>query len=287
MKKVIFTLCMLLLCVTLAGCNKKEEFIFGNNEIVTISTTPVGGVETYEMYTINVTIYADGKVLLYADNFNRWMGEEEIPIEEFKIPPVMVENIKTTLFNENIPYLHENVGNKDKIDGTRKTITVYGTPRNHTVGGISPSNRQFNKAYDYIYEIVRENVFIYTTSIKEIQQEGYNNFQRRNVKITNNVDEVLLTDELINQVFYEEMNISDNDREVSVVIEFNAEGKNFLKEDTKSCEEEGKVYKLHINDSYETMVMIDYNITDGRLYFNGYTLEDAEDLVNRINEAIQ
>ncbi len=298
MKKAILTLCMLVLCITLTSC-KKEEFTFSNNEIVMLSTTPVGGVETYEMYTINIKIYADGRVMVYADNFNRWLGKDEIPVEEFTLSPAIVENIKRKLLEENIPYLRENVGNKDNIEGTRRTITVYGTNGEHTVGGISPSNREFIRAYDYVYECVRENVFIYSSQIADIQKEGYIAFQNRNVKITDELDDIILSDEYINNVFFEEMPAKEEDNNegnltteateklYSVVLEFNTEATEYLNKLTAECDEEAINLKLHINDTYETTVMIDYNITDGKIYFNNYTLENAEDLANRITESIK
>lgn len=289
MKKYVlisFILCALLM---LGGCGEKEKtFVAGENELIHLTSTPKGGVETYEIYTTNIMIYVDGTVKIYASDFVKWFGkDDEVPEITFSISLEEVEAIKQLIVDNNLYNLREDVGNKDGISGTIKRMTIYGAEGTNTTGGLSVSNRQFTRSYDRIENIVREELFLYQSEINDIQYKGYVVFTNRRVEFMDRNDVCMLNDELINDV-YAHTEDSTSGSTYYVIVEFNQQGGEILKElsiDAKS--EDIVVLNLHLNGDYATKINITGPLNDYKLYITQPSEEEAIALAKKIRECMR
>ncbi len=272
----------------LVGCkDKNKKFVVGDNELIMLSFTPKGGVETYQVYTTNIMIYTDGTVKVYASDFIRWFGDEEIPELTLSLDKDKIEEIIQIIKDEDLYNLRENVGNKDGIDGLIRQMTIYSANGTNTTGGISVSNRQFVRAYEKIESMVREDLYLYNGAINEIQYEGYLEFNNRNVQLLDKQGKVILDHELINNVDYGTEEASDKILYYTVV-EFNQDGEEILYEiSVKANEEEPVFLTLMINDKYETEIIIDRIIHDNKLYIYQISEENASQLAERIREGLR
>ncbi len=281
---LVLIFCLLFL---LGGCKEKEkEFVPGDKELIHLTSTPKGGVETYQIYTTNIKIFVDGTVIIYASDFVRWLGDGDIPQTVFTISPEEVEQIKQIIVDGNLYNLREDVGNKDGIDGVIKKMTIYGQAGTHTTGGISVSNRQFVRAYDTIESIVREELFIYTGEINSIQLKGYERFVTRSVEILDREGGPLLDHTYINDVYtyVEEL---DSGNVYYTVIEFNTYGVDILKEFTAwASEEEIIAVSIHVNGSFEKAVAITTPISNGKMYIQQNDEISANAFVEKIKSGM-
>ena len=284
MKRYILMVFLLCCMLALGGCkDKKKEFVKGDNELIHLTSTPKGGVETYEIYTMNIMIYVDGRVRIYASDFVRWFGNEEIPEVTFTISQEDVETIEQLIVSEDLYNLRENVGNKDNISGVVKHMTIYSANGTNTTGGISVSNRQFVRAYDRIEAIVREQLFLYADAIDEIQYEGYTIYSNRSVKLLDREGDILLDHEYINDVYSHSVEMED-EALYYTVIEFNKYGGEVLRDISFYATEEDMVLlTLHINEVFETNIGISTPISDNKLYIQ----QDSEEAANQLSEKIK
>lgn len=282
--KLVLMLCLLLLLV---GCKEKEkEFVPGENELIHLSSTPKGGVETYEIYTTNIMIYVDGTVKIYASDFVKWLGDEEIPEITLSLTQEELEQVKQLIVTENLYNLRENVGNKDGIDGVVKKMTIYGQSGTNTTGGISVSNRQFVRAYDAIENMVREELYIYVGEINDIQYKGYQKFINRKVEFLDRKGDLLLDQEYINDVYVHTIE-EDAGIQYFTVIEFNKHGGDILMPHTIwASKEEVITVAVHVNGGFEVSVAISEPITDCKMYIPQNSEENANALVEKIKSGM-
>lgn len=270
--------------LTLFGCRDKErEFVPGDKELIHLTSTPKGGEETYRIYTTNIMIYVDGTVKIYASDFVRWLGNEDIPEITFAISQEEIAEIKQLIVSENLYNLREDVGNKDGISGVVKKMTIYAESGTNTTGGISVSNRQFVRAYDAIENMVREELYIYIGEINDIQYKGYQRFNNRSVEILDRKGDLLLDQEYINDVY---VHTVENQGEIQyfTVIEFNKYGGEILMPHTIWANAEDVVtVSIHVNGGFEASVAISEPITDCKMYI----LQNEEEAANALVEKIK
>lgn len=288
MKKHFLLIIMLSLILVMGGCKeKKKEFVAGDKELIHLTSTPRGGVESYQIYTTNIMIYVDGTVKIYASDFVRWFGRDEIPELEVTLGKDDVEAIKQLIIDQDLYNLREDVGNKDGISGVVKQMTIYAADGTNTTGGISVSNRQFVRAYDRIEAMVREELFIYTAEINDIQYEGYLLFDNRSVEITDREGNTIINHEDINSVYSYTEELEDENAYYTV-IEFNDNGGDVLEDVTFwATKENVVVLYLHLSGSFETNIAITESLVDNKLYIPQQSEEAANALVDRINENIK
>ncbi len=288
MKRILLLSFIFCALMSLTGCGDKEKvFVAGDNELIHLTSTPRGGVETYEIYTTNIMIYVDGTVKIYASDFVRWFGEGEIPEFTFYVSKEEVEAIKQLIVDNNLYNLREDVGNKDGISGTVKQITVYGTEGTNTTGGISVSNRQFTRSYDGVEAIVREELFLYQTEIKDIQYKGFVEFSNRRVELVDRTGACVLNDEVINDVYAHTEELG-NQNAYYVIMEFNQQGGESLKEITYwASKEDIVVLSLHLNGDFETKISINAPLLDYKLYIPQESEDEAIALAKKITESMR
>lgn len=288
MKKHFMLVLMLCLILVLGGCKeKKKEFVAGNNELIHLTSTPRGGVETYQIYTTNIMIYVDGTVKIYASDFVKWFGNDEIPQMEISLSKDDVEAIEQLIVDQDLYNLREDVGNKDGISGVVKHMTIYAADGTNTTGGISVSNRQFVRAYDRIETMVREELFIYTTEINKIQYDGYVLFNNRSVEITDREGNTIINHQAVNDV-YPYIEETEDGNAYYTVIEFNQDGGEVLRDVTFwATSEKVVVLYLHLSGSFETNISITAPINDYKLYIPQQSEEEANDLSERIKASLK
>ncbi len=287
MKRYLLVVSMVCLLLMLGGCKEKsKEFVLGDNELIHLTSTPRGGVETYEIYTMNIMIYVDGRVRIYASDFVKWLGYDEVPELSFYISEEELDEIQKLIVEQDLYNLREDVGNKDGISGTVKHMTIYSANGTNTTGGISVSNRQFVRAYDRIEAIVREELYLYSSEIAEKQYEGFVIYSNRSVKLLDRAGTVIIDHQNINSVYTEQQEL-DEGYAYYTVIEFNQYGQEILHDISfGATKEEVEVLTLHLNDTYETSITINGEIGDGKLCIPQATKEDAEALAEKINNSL-
>ncbi len=288
MKKYVLIGFMLLALLMLGGCGEKEKvFVAGENELIHLTTTPRGGVETYEIYTTNIMIYVDGTVKIYASDFVKWFGHDHIPEFTFSISKEEVEVIKQLIVDNNLYNLREDVGNKDGISGTVKHMTIYAADGTNTTGGISVSNRQFTRSYDGIENIVREELFLYQTEIRDIQYKGFVEYSNRRVELIDRTGDCVLNDEVINDVYAHTEEMTDQNA-YYVIIEFNQQGGEILKDLSYwATKEDMVVLSLHLNGDFETKISINGPLVEYKLYIPQQSEEEAIALAKKIRESMR
>ncbi len=288
MKKYFTLVCFLCLMLLLGGCKEKDkEFVPGDNELIHLTSTPKGGVETYQIYTMNIMIYVDGTVKIYASDFVKWLGNEDIPELTFTITPDEVEEIKQLIIEQDIYNLREEVGNRDGISGTIKRMTVYAADGTNTTGGVSISNKQFVTVYDGIEAIVREELYLYTGEINSIQYEGYVLYTNRSVELLDRDGQTVLDHENINDVYTYSQELEAGVAYYTV-IEFNQYGGETLGNlSFWATKDNPVVLKLHINGSFETNITITNELNENKLYIPQASEAEAEELAEKIRSGLR
>lgn len=288
MKRYYILVCLLCLMVVLSGCKEKDkEFVMGDKELIHLTSTPRGEVETYEIYTTNIMIYVDGTVRIYASDFVKWLGDGEIPVTTLKLSPEEIKEIENLIISNNLYNLREDVGNKDGISGTVKHMTIYGAKGTNTTGGISVSNRQFVRAYDRIEGLVKEDLYIYLNAIEELQYKGYQRYLKRNVEILDRDGKVILDYESINNVYTHSQEDAEGMRYYTV-IEYNQYGGETLYSVTSiATKEKPDIFTLHISGNFETNIVVEERIRDSKIYIPGESEEQANQLTEKIKENIR
>ena len=201
MKKIRTIIILIMIAAALAACGKKKAALVDTGKFIKISTTEVGEVETYKMYTVNVEITKSGNVRIYADDFNKWIPTSAVPEEVFNIDPEEVEELYDLVEKGGIMTLRDNVGNRDLKEGTKKYITVYTTEGEHVTGGMNPSNRTFTKVYDMAYELVRERLFNYISTIDKLQLDGIKIRESEKLSVVSKDKSVVIDNQRINDVY--------------------------------------------------------------------------------------
>ena len=288
MKKHFLLILMLGLILVMGGCkDKNKEFVAGDKELIHLTSTPRGGVETYQIYTTNIMIYVDGTVKIYASDFVRWFGKEDIPELTVKLTPEEIQEIKDLIISEDLYNLRENVGNKDNIEGVIKHMTVYAADGSNTTGGISVSNRQFVRAYERIESMVREELYIYQAEIADVQYKGFVNYSNRNVQIMDREGFVILSQDNIENLEV----VSEKTVETEtfyVVLTFNEKGGDIIRDATmKATAEDPVVFSLSINGVFETNISVREALYEDKLYISRGTEEEAEALKDKIKSGMK
>lgn len=288
MKKHFLLIFMLGLILVMGGCkDKNKEFVAGDKELIHLTSTPRGGVETYQIYTTNIMIYVDGTVRIYASDFVRWFGKEDIPELTVKLTQEEIQEIKDLIISEDLYNLRENVGNKDNIEGVIKHMTVYAADGSNTTGGISVSNRQFVRAYERIESMVREELYIYQAEIADVQYKGFVNYSNRNVQIMDREGFVILSQDNIENLEV----VSEKTVETEtfyVVLTFNEKGGDIIRDATmKATAEDPVVFSLSINGVFETNISVREALYEDKLYISRGTEEEAEALKDKIKSGMK
>ncbi len=279
-----FILCILFM---LGGCGEKRKtFVAGEGELIHLTSTPKGDVESYQIYTTNIMIYLDGTVKIYASDFVKWFGkEDEIPELTLSITPEEIEEIKQLIVDNDLYNLRENVGNKDGISGTIKQMTIYAADGTNTTGGVSVSNRQFTRSYDRIENLVREDLFLYQSEINKIQYQGYIEFINRRVEFMDRSNKCLFSHQDINDVYAYTEEISEEEKAYYVIVEFNQQGGELLRKlSAYATVDNTEILTLYLSGNYETQITITGPINDYKLYIPQASEEDALALVSKIRE---
>lgn len=314
MKKYkFFTMAVLvvfvLVCMT--GCGEEKQPELADGKFIKLSNTPMGEMSIIDIYTLNIEVHQDKTVIIYADDFDKWLGEGECPIVKTSITDDEINELKQLIADNDLYNMREDIGNKNVKDGDKKSLTLYTVNGGHTSGGMNPSNRKFLKIYDYLYELVREEVYSYKLDISDLQEDGASSMNNQGIRITDYLDNIVLTDEYIDeiriasyseqpQVIPDEDSASETDafsnedtedeaeEKYCVAIVLNAEGTELMCNLTLGCEEKPGLYYLYLHGTYRNAISVGYNITDGIIYLNeAYTREQAEAEVQVLSETIK
>ncbi|MBQ9610165.1 MAG: hypothetical protein IJV15_12075 [Lachnospiraceae bacterium] len=280
------------------ACGKKDntpEFS-DDGMLVKLSATPKDIEEEPFTYTTNIEVYSDGTVKIYADNFSKWYGKDEPDVEELKIDDSELGEIKQAIVDEDLYHLHEDVGNKDGISGVEKKLTVYTKSGEYSVYGINPSNVKFNKVYDLIYGLRRDELATYILYIEDIQKKG--SVDDIGVTIEDSCEKILFDNSDIKDIYIEDVSVyseeededlhEDNTSKYKIVIELTDENVESLYEMTKYADSMNYVaFNLYVDKSLNMILYTDVPIEDGKIYSNSdYTEEAAENaaemLVNEL-----
>ncbi|MBQ9278168.1 MAG: hypothetical protein IJ224_05995 [Lachnospiraceae bacterium] len=309
MKKIYAGLLIVLICLSLASCGKKEKGPdFADDMFVKLSYTPVDMRSEEYVYTMNVEVYQDSSVCIYADEFIKWYGENEPERVWIDLSESEIDDIKKCIVDNKIYEIQRDVGNKDNIDGVRKSIYVYTKDGEYQVTGLNPSNKQFNKVYDFITDLVRTEMTDYAENIDKIQKDGKE--ADVGIYITDANDSIVFEKTDIVDIYAEDMyeeatdtdaepENSDStddgslDEEISdkrIVIELNDDV--FEKYENMTFylkKDEYIVLKLY-NDRTFIMTLLAYNEKDGLRVYSGnlyYDDEEIEKIIEELKEGLE
>lgn len=299
MKRILVLLFSLIYIIFLCGCKKDNSKMpdYSEEMFVKLRFTPVDVKETELTYSMNVEIYQDTKVVIYADGFSKWYGEDEPEVFETNLNEEQINDIKIAISDNQLWDMHKDVGNKDNLQGIKKEITIYTVDGERTIYGINPSNRSFNYVYDLIYDLERENISVYVDEIDKIQSKGAKN--DTGIVICNVNDETVFTYEDIEEIYIEIINDNDDNAEETdeetdektdeeelyrLVIRLTEDNVDKLKELSENSNDEGLVtFSLYNDKKLITVMFSEYMTDSGKMYSNNiYSKEEGEELINML-----
>ncbi len=278
-------LCLLSMLFLLSACGNQEAELADDIFLKVTSTAKGEGVETYEMYTLNLEIHQDGTVRCYADDFNRWLSTEECPEDTIKLTQEQIVQIQAYMDEVDLYHMRENIGNRDLKEGEYKSLTVYTTDGEHTSGGLNPSNQEFLKVYDYVENLTREMTYSYRAKIRDLQKKGLAYQQAKGITITDAQENEIVTTDSINDVYVTfgdaheryEQTMTDAERKSDlyyVTIKLSDDMAEQMELDTAGCTPDlPEYYKLYENETYTLTFGIQQQIKNGELYV--YETTDA------------
>lgn len=271
-KNLIFIM-LFLLGMCLVSCEKKNKAPeFADDLFVKLSYEPANSDNIEKAYKLNIEIYRDGTVRIYANEFLKWYGKDVPGIQTSTISPDDEKKIEKMIIDEDLYHLQRDVGNKTEMEGIKKTLTVYTKDEEYSVYGINPSNKSFNKVYDLIYELTFENMATYITKIDEIQRKGVENDVGLYIK--DNSDNIVFAKEDIKDIYSESE---------AVVIELNEEKAKELEDMTYYIDEDMILsFSLYNDNEFVIMLVAYHGTTDGKIY-----VSDSFGNEDEMNEFIQ
>ena len=301
MKKVYISLLLVLMCLFLASCKKKEKGPdFSDEMFVKLSYTPVNISSEEYTFTINIEVYQDAKAYIYADDFVKWYGEAEPEKVLVNLTDDDISGIKKCIVDNKIYELQRDVGNKDNIEGVRKSITIYTKDDEFNVSGLHPSNRQFNKVYDMISDLVRTELTGYMDDIENIQKAGKENDV--GIYITDENDSIVFEKANIKEIYAEDAYImqatetdadiasdSDSIYEKRIVFELNDEVLELYEDMTFYLNPEDFIVLKLYNDKIFVMTLMAYNENDNiKLYSSNiyYDADSLEEILAELKEGL-
>ena len=281
-KKSMFIILVLMICICSVSCKKKKRAPeFADDLFVTLSYEPANNDDIAKAYRVNMEVYQDGTVRIYANGFVKWYGKDVPGIETFKISEDDVKKIKKLIVDEDLYHLQRDIGNKNNMEGIKKTLTVYTKDGEYSVYGINPSNRSFNKVYDFIYELGVEKNATYTAQIDEIQRKGFENDVGLYIK--DNFGNVVFAKEDINDIYF------DPEKEM-IVIELNDEKAKDLENMTYYIGSDNLLSMSLYNDNEFVIMLVAYeNTSDGKIYVSGgfETEEEMNKFIENLKEGLE
>ena len=277
--------CIIIICtfifLCLGGCKKASGTPdFADGIIVKLSYTPVN-VENVEMtYTMNIEVYQDATICIYADDFYKWYGKDEPEKVYYDIGEDELKDIKDAIIKEDLYNLHSDVGNKDNMEGLRKSITVYTVEGEHEVYGINPSNRSFNKVYELICGLRRTELTAYIGTVEEIQKQGFRNDVGIYLKDKNG--EIVFQKEDVKDIYIDE-------EEDLIVVELVESAAESLMEMTELAGKKEYISLNLYNDNEFIISMAAYKGTeDGKLYANNtFDREELDTVIKELKEGLE
>ncbi|MBR1816046.1 MAG: hypothetical protein IJ763_05025 [Lachnospiraceae bacterium] len=290
--KKILLISMIFTLVLLCACGEESDTpdFAEDGILVKLSARPKDIEEDIYTYTTNIEVYNDGTIKIYAEEFSKWYGEEEPEIVELKITESEIEEIKRTILDEDLYHMHENVGNKDDISGVEKRLTIYTTEGEYSIHGISPSNVKFNRVYDLIYGLKRDELASYLININDIQKKG--NINDTGICIIDSNGSIIFRNSDIESINIQNMNdITDEDdtsrKDIppyKIVIKVKEDNVERLNELTQYADEKNYVtFNLNVDNKFYMLLYTCEPIEDGKIYSNNdYTMEEAEETVNEL-----
>ncbi|MDE6023967.1 MAG: hypothetical protein K2G45_00785 [Lachnospiraceae bacterium] len=209
------------------GCGKEEIPELNQDRLIEITSKPIGMTEDYMSYTLHICIYNDCSVEIYADNFDKLYDELDRKTQHISISSTELDALKELILKERAYDMRENVGNRDLTIGTAKTFTVYSSFGTHKSGGLSPSNINFLKVYDFVYNLAREESIEYCRILDKKLLDGYNNRYNLGPRIHNYNDEIIVSTDMIEEfkvVSYDDIfDATDSDAEKESASEENSQ----------------------------------------------------------------
>lgn len=297
MKRILCLIMIMLFCTSLCSCSEKEPPSLNQEKLIEITSRPLGMVDSYKVYTLHICVYNDCTVELYADDFDYWYGDTACERTTVQISEAELEEIKKVIEENNALNLNENVGNRDLKEGTIKSFIIYADDGEHKSGGLSPSNRSFLRVYDFVYNLVREESFVYAGSIDRLQSEGYGRRFDVGPRLHDSRDSLIITTDMIQDFVIvpadevDAVQATETDAEgedmYGVAILLNEEGTAAIYEATGYVTDEPLIFFLYSNNTLYDIIKINNQIEDGTIYLNNiYNEADVAKAVDELEASL-
>lgn len=134
--------------ILLIGCSHTYDFA-SEGKIITVTTSPGGPDDYRNLISKNITVYADGTVILANDED----PEDNAPIFKTKIKKEQIEQIKTLLEEEKFLKFKDDVSQPSE-DGAHYSIIAYFSNDKKEVAGWNPSNKSFHKIRKHVTQLI-------------------------------------------------------------------------------------------------------------------------------------
>lgn len=297
MKRILCLIMIMLFGISLCSCGKKEPPSLNQEKLIEITSRPLGMVDSYRLYTLHICVYNDCTVEIYADDFDYWYSDTVCERTTMQISEAELEEIKKVIEENDALNLNENVGNRDLKEGTIKSFIIYADDGEHKSGGLSPSNRSFLRVYDLVYDLVREESFVYAGSIDRLQAEGYGRRFDMGPRLHDSRDSLIITTDMIQDFVIvpadeiEAAQGTETDAEgedmYGAAILLNEEGTAAIYEATGYVTDEPLIFFLYSNNTLYDIIKINNQIKDGTIYLNNiYNEADAAKAVDELEASL-
>lgn len=297
MKRILCLIMIMLFGISLCSCGKKEPPSLNQEKLIEITSRPLGMVDSYKLYTLHICVYNDCTVEIYADDFDYWYSDTVCERTTMQISEAELEEIKKVIEENDALNLNENVGNRDLKEGTIKSFIIYADDGEHKSGGLSPSNRSFLRVYDLVYDLVREESFVYAGSIDRLQAEGYGRRFDMGPRLHDSRDSLIITTDMIQDFVIvpadevEAAQGTETDAEgedmYGAAILLNEEGTAAIYEATGYVTDEPLIFFLYNNNTLYDIIKINNQIKDGTIYLNNiYNEADAAKAVDELEASL-
>lgn len=148
MKIYIGFLFILLLSFFLIGCSDKTNYTTDEPFII-VTYLPARLDDYRNTYPVNYALYEDGAFLMYTDEDDRLIINDDAPKYETKLNDYRVGKVKEMIQENKIWKLPRDIS-VDSEDGAFYSMTVNLTDKSKTVSGLNPDNESFFDIVNYM-----------------------------------------------------------------------------------------------------------------------------------------
>lgn len=158
MKKIfVLLLPVMVLLPLISSCNTKTNYATDEPFII-ITIQPAGEDDYRNLFSRNIALYDDGRLLLYKTKEDSEDIDTEAPFWETQLTETDTKAVKTAIEDHHFWRMPEDVSSPSE-DGTFYYTTVHLTDETKTVGGLNPDHESFFAIQDMVKSKIPDNEY--------------------------------------------------------------------------------------------------------------------------------